>query len=51
MGCRIQKGYDKELGSEGKTPIATLSALIYKDINENKEESQFVFELLLQNKS
>jgi len=38
----LQKGYDKELGSRGKTPVATLSALIYRDINENKEESPFV---------
>jgi len=30
----IQKGYDKEVGSKGKTPPATIGALIYKLIKE-----------------
>lgn len=29
------KGYDKELGSQGKTPAATIGASIYKSIKEN----------------
>jgi len=29
------KGYDRELGSKGKTPWATLGALIYVDVRDN----------------
>ncbi len=35
------KGYDKQLGSSGKTPSATLGAMLYVDIRDNTD-SQFV---------
>ena len=35
------KGYDKQLGSKGKTPSATLGALLYVDVRDNRS-SQFV---------
>lgn len=38
----VGKGYDKQLGSKGKTPVATLSALIYKNIGDLKDKSPFV---------
>jgi hypothetical protein len=38
----VEHELDKELGSKGKTPVATLSALIYKDISEKDAESVFV---------
>jgi hypothetical protein len=31
----IEKGYDKQLNSEGKTPWATLSAQIYANAKDN----------------
>lgn len=37
-----KKGYVDELRSKGKTPVATISALIYKDINEKQDDSIFV---------
>jgi hypothetical protein len=32
--CRIQ-GYDKELATKGKTPEATLGAMLYVDVRDN----------------
>jgi len=37
-----KKGYDKELRSIGKTPVATIVAAIYKNISENKDESIYL---------
>lgn len=31
----VAKGYEKELGSRGKRPWATLSALLYVDVRDN----------------
>lgn len=34
-GIAQAKGYDKELGTKGKTPWATLGALLYVDVRDN----------------
>lgn len=33
--CAVDKGYDKLVGSKGKTPWATLGSLLHTDIREN----------------
>ncbi|MBR1402941.1 MAG: HrgA protein [Treponema sp.] len=38
----IELGFDKKLGSSGKTPSATVGARLYVDVKENGEKSTFV---------
>ncbi len=38
----IESGLDKQIGSTGKTPTATIGARLYVDIRDNGEESKFV---------
>jgi hypothetical protein len=37
-----EKGYDKEIGSKGKTPWATLGALLYSSTKKDNPDSPFV---------
>jgi hypothetical protein len=37
-----EKGYDKEIGSKGKTPWATLGALLYSGTKKDNPDSPFV---------
>ena len=37
-----EKGYDKEIGSKGKTPWATLGALLYSSTKKDNSDSPFV---------
>jgi len=34
-----EKSYDKEIGTKGKTPVATIAARIYIDIRDNKDSN------------
>lgn len=38
----IELGFDKKLGSLGKTPSATVGARLYVDVKENGENSRFI---------
>ena len=40
----VEFGFDKKLGSLGKTPSATVGARLYVDVKENGENSRFVQE-------
>jgi hypothetical protein len=38
----VQKGYDKQLKLTGKTPWATISALLYYDMKDNPDKTPFI---------
>ena len=38
----VEIGLDKQLGTTGKTPSASIGARLYVDIRDNGEESKFV---------